>query len=225
MKRDKRIIVTIMVLLVLCLVLTACNNNGNSYTKKYKPVIADWKAAYENVKNGGDPYGDGFSFGFYDMSGIASAKAYYAYYDIDGNGTPELILKKGSDYEDIIAYIFSIKDGKAVNIFGYDEVGNPIEVPWSRVGSGAILSNGLIDCMTGSYALYRISDDGFTAAKIAYKEPFNYPDEASLDEAEWRYFVNNVQVEYDEYVQHLSEQGYVSDGNNDPALIEWENIG
>ena len=240
--------------LVLCIILTACKkdsgdlNAGDIYTPEetsgagdetapeagaeekvdysrvYDPIIAEWKSAYENIINGGDPYGEGLSFGFYSMGDSDAIKAYYALYDIDGNGTPELILRKENSYEDIIAYIFSISDGTALNIFGYDDEGSPREVPWSRIRSSAILSNGLIDSTAGDYAIYEISDDGCTVTKVASSEPFDYPDEAHLAQAKWKYYIYDTLADYDDYVRHLNAQGYTESGDNTLAIIDWENV-
>ena len=194
------------------------------FIKIYEPVITGWKLAYENVINGDGPYSEGFSFCFYNGDSLESTKAYYAFYDIDGNGIPELILRKECEYEDIIAYIFSIKDGIAVNIFGYDDMEYPREVPWSRDGSSFLLNNGFIDSINGNYTIYSISGDGCSVTEVASCEPYDYPDEAGLAEAKWRFYINGTQVEYDEYVQYLSEQGYAVDGSNTLATIEWENL-
>ncbi|MCL2462559.1 MAG: hypothetical protein FWF44_07830 [Defluviitaleaceae bacterium] len=197
----------------------------NVYDKAYAPIIAEWKLALYKLINDGDPgnpYDGDLSFQFYDND-TSPVEAYYALYDIDGNGTPELILRKVKGYEDIIAYIFSIKDGKAVDIFGNDDFyGGPKEVPWSRVSSSSILSNGLIDSMYGN--IYKIADDGCSVAELASCEPYDYPDEADLAEAKWKYYINNVQVDYDFYVQYLSEHGYLVGGNNTLAIIDWINI-
>ena len=158
------------------------------------------------------------------MSDTKSAKGYYALYDIDGNGTPELILRKANNDEDIIAYIFTIKDDKTVNIFGYDSVGNLSEVPWSRVGSSYILSNGIIDSMNGDYAIYKIADDGCSVVEVASSEPYDYPDMANLADAKWRYYANGVPVDYDAYVQNLKEHGYTEGGDNDSAIIDWVSL-
>ena len=194
----------------------------NKYRKTYDALIAEWKSALNKYKNQGYAAGEMLNF-FYD-SGDDSVKADYALYDIDGNGTVELILRKRNRYEDIIAYIFSIKDGKPINVFGYDKDGLPIEVPWSRAGSSVILANGLIDSIGGGYAIYKIAENGYTVTRIAYSEPYDYPDEANLAEAEWRYYANGEQVSYDFYVQYLNEQGYSMEANNAPAVIHWENI-
>ena len=191
------------------------------YYKAYDGIIAEWKSAFEKATDEGVPYSGDLSFDFYSMDDLTSAKAFYAVYDIDGNGMPELILRKENGYEDIIAYIFAIKDGNAVNIFGYDEEGHPREVPWSRVGSSAVLSNGLIDCMSGDYSIYRIADDGYSVTKVASSKPYDYPDEAGLAEAKWRYYIDNTQVDYDGYIQYLDTQGYTTNGL---AMMDWETV-
>jgi len=193
------------------------------YRKAYDALITEWKSALNKYVNQGYAADDMLDFSFYDNS-ADSVKAYYALYDIDGNGTVELILRKQNRYEDIIAFIFSIKDGKPINVFGYDKEGLPIEVPWSREGSSVILANGLIDSIGGDYSIYKIAENGYTVKKIAYSEPYNYPDEANLAEAEWRYYANGEQVSYDYYVQNLNEQGYSMEAINAPAVIHWENI-
>lgn len=197
-------------------------NDANDYIKVYNPLINKWKSALNSFRSGNNIDYD-LSFDFYSMSDPNTAEAYYALYDIDGNGTPELILEKVKNYEEIIAYIFTIKDGKTINIFGND--GEDLrEVPWSRDGSSAILSNGLIDSTEGDYSIYRIADDGCSITKVASSEPYDYPDEASKSEAKWRYYVNNAQVNYDTYVQYLKEHGYTLDGENTPAAINWVEI-
>lgn len=201
--------------------------NGNEaqevqidYEKTYESVLTEWKACLVRHNNGGEKRDDMFNFYFYSGYGD-SAIAHYSLYDIDGNSIPELILKKSYGYEDIIAYIFTVKDGIPINIFGYDEAGKPYEVPWSRSGSGDILSNGLIDCMGGDFSIYKIADDGYTLLKIAYSEPYDYPYEAGLASAKWRDYINGVQVDSDFYVQYLNEQGYDINRNNVSAAIEW----
>ncbi len=202
----------------------AITNNLNDYIKVYDSLIIEWKSALNNLKSGNDSGTDTLSFHFYDMNDSNNAKAYYALYDIDGNGTPELILRKTSNYEDIIAYIFTIKDNKTINIFGYDSVGNLSEVPWSRVGSSDILSNGLIDSINGDYTIYKIADDGCSVVEVASSEPYDYPDMANLADAKWRYYANSVQVNYDSYVQYLKEHGYTEGGDNALAIINWVSL-
>jgi len=197
------------------------SNNEHDYRKKYESIIAGWKSTYEKAIRGETSYSEEYSFDFYSGGYHDSIKAYYALYDIDGNGIPELILKKGCEDEDIIAYIFSLEDDIPVSVFGYDAEGHPCEVPWSRIGSSAILENGLIDSIFCNYALYKISDDGCHVIKIASCEPYDYPDEASLAEAKWRYYVYDTQVDYDVYVQYLNTLGYITDGNNSLAIIDW----
>ncbi|MCL1941119.1 MAG: hypothetical protein FWG09_04180, partial [Synergistaceae bacterium] len=153
------------VLLALILLVPACAF-GAGINEAYKEALAEWKSAYDKAVNEGNPYGGSLAFDFYDNGDPGSAKAYYALYDIDGNGTPELILRKTNKYEDIIAYIFAVKDGKAVNIFGYygkelsSMEGKPREVPWSRDGASIILASGLIDSTEGDYAIYIMGGDG-----------------------------------------------------------------
>jgi len=165
----------------------------------YADLITEWKTTNES---------EGYT-------------AYYALYDIDGNGVKELILRKEDDYDDVIEYIYSIKDGKPINIFGYSDNGEPIGVPWSRYGSSVILNNGLIDSINGDYSIYKIADDGYTAIMIAKAEPYDYPDEASRAEAEWRYFIGDRWVDdYDIYAKYLDELGWASEGNTE-ANIDW----
>ena len=111
------------------------------------------------------------------------------------------------------------------NVFGKDSYGHQAEVPWSRVGSCSILSNGIIDCTSGDYGIYRIAADGCTAEKIAHSEPYDYPDEASLSEAKWRYYINGKQAARDYYVQYLKDRGYVVDGKNASVKIDWVQTG
>ncbi len=218
----------IIIFLVCILMLSGCRNlktnNINDYIKVYDSLIVEWKSALSSFKSGDYSWDGMLSFGFYDMSDTKSAKGYYALYDIDGNGTPELILRKANNDEDIIAYIFTIKDDKTVNIFGYDSVGNLSEVPWSRVGSSYILSNGIIDSMNGDYAIYKIADDGCSVVEVASSEPYDYPDMANLADAKWRYYANGVPVDYDAYVQNLKEHGYTEGGDNDSAIIDWVSL-
>ncbi len=187
----------------------------------YNLLISEWESAFSYFASEDDTKNSLLSFSFYDMSVANSVKAYYALNDIDGNGIMELILRKTNGYEDIIAYIFTMKGDKAINIFGNDSQNNLHEVPWSRVGSCDILSNGLIDCSNGDFAIYRITNDGYGIVRIAYSEPYDYPDMARLADAKWRYYINDVQVDYDFYVRHLNEQGYIVDGNNTLAEIDW----
>jgi len=247
MKHNRLISATIfMIVLVLCFTLTSCSSNsgdstnppakdnstpsdtGNQtkfdYNKVYGSLIKQWKSALNNYRNEEYSSDDMLDFSFYSHD-RSSAEAYYALYDIDGNGVDELILTMQNIYEDIIAYIFSIKDGNPINIFGYNDY-ELHQVPWSRVGSSIILHNGLIDSMDGNYSIYKIADDGYTVIKIASEEPYNYPDMANLVDADWRYYINDTQVDYDFYVQYLSEHGY-SVGeyeNNIGAAIDWKNV-
>jgi len=167
--------------------------------KTYADLITEWKTTNE----------------------LEGYTAYYALYDIDGNGIKELILRKENDYDDVIEYIYSIKDSKPINVFGYSGNGEPIEVPWSRYGSSVILNNGLIDSIAGDYSIYKIADDGYTAIMIAKAEPYDYPDEASKAEAKWRYFIGDRWVDdYDIYAKYLDELGYNYEGNIE-ANIDW----
>ena len=210
----------------------AGNETKIDYNKAYDALITEWKSALNYFKSNGYTEDNMLDFSFYNGSGDAdSAEAYYALYDIDGNGIKELILNKRTENEDIIAYIFTIKDGKPINAFGYTDEdspvapkGSPIEVPWSRVGSSGILSNGLIDCTDGDYSIYKFSDDGYSVISIASSEPYDYPDEASKAEAKWRYYINDKVVDYDSYVRYLKTQGYKLNGKNPLAVIDWINI-
>ncbi|MCL2344173.1 MAG: hypothetical protein FWC62_09840 [Firmicutes bacterium] len=120
MKRVKRYLPLVLACsLVIGLVqLTACKNINSAFPTKdnptpdtsvtigaYDALIADWKSALNDYRSSGNSAADGLSFHFYDESCASSAKAYYAFYDIDGNGVPELILNKRTDAEDIVAYI------------------------------------------------------------------------------------------------------------------------
>lgn len=192
--------------------------------KLYHPLINEWKSAFNNFISGNYNRNEKLSFSFYSMS-LKNPQAYYALYDIDGNGTPELILRKVDSYEDIIAYIFTIKDGEAINIFGNDFMGRLREVPWSRHGASVILSNGLIDSTNGDFTIYKMTDDGYDVAEFASMEPYDYPDEASLALAKWRYYVNYEQVDYDTYDQYLNLHGYKIDRNNELAKIDWVALG
>ena len=231
----KKWIATLAAVFALCAILSACKitidtpptTEAKTVTAQiapdfpalYAPLIAEWKAAFESALNE-DWDSEALSFDFYDNSDPASIKAYYAIYDIDGNGTPELILRKTNGYEDIVAYIFTWKDSEAINVFGYDEEGLPVEVPWSRSGACDILSNGLIDCMNGNYAIYKIA--GGRAVKLASMEPYDYQDEASLAEAKWRYYINgDTQVGYGAYAAYLDTQGYTLNEENERAKINW----
>ena len=172
---------------------------------------------------GGNDLFDSSSFGLY-QGYTNSLVTYYALFDIGNNGIKQLLLKKQSGYEDIIAYIFTIKDGEVINLFGYNDNGLPREVPWSRNGVCKILDNGLIDCWDGDYTIYKIAENGYSLIELASNKPYNYPDEAHKAEAEWRYYINELVVDYEFYVQYLDEQGYMVDGNNALATIDWISI-
>ena len=199
------------------------------YAVIYNVQIAEWKSALGNYKNGVYPGTDVFMFDFYSMSGYGagsdSVRAYYAFYDIDGNGTMELILRRENASEDIISYIFTINNEAIISIFGYDEKAIPREVPWSRIGSSMILKNGFIDSTNGNYTIYEINDDGCSVNELASEEPYDYPDQASLASAKWRYYINGKLVEYGYYVNYLKERGYKVAGNNALAEIDWISIG
>ena len=253
MEYKKRILMTILItVLAWCFVLVACENNNNliytttgdnsipestqdeennttletgdksknNYFESYDDLITEWKADLNRHEYTAT---DTFNFWFYD-NGTNSIKTYYALYDIDGNGITELLFKKQNGYEDIIAYIFTMKDGEPINLFGYNSKGLPYEVPWSRVGSSQTLDNGLIDCYDGDYTIYKIAEDGYSVIKFASAQPYDYPDEARKAEAKWKYYINEKEVDYDFYVQCLGEQGYVINGNNTSANIDWKSI-
>ena len=191
------------------------------YEKVYTPIINEWQTAFHNFIK--EDYKSGMlSFSFYGGYDPTS-KAYYALHDIDNNGILELLLKEESSFEDTIAYIFTIKDNKPINIFGYDG-DSLIEVPWSRAGSSSILANGLINSLAGDYSIYKIADDGYTVLKIASSEPYNFPDMASLADADWRYYINSTQVTYEFYAQYLSDQGFNLTGEKTFAAFDWKNI-
>ena len=206
---NKYFIGTIGLLLVITLIgalalVTSCTPKKTAEQtateiSHYADLITEWKTTNE----------------------LEGYTTYYALYDIDGNGIKELILRKENDYYDVIDYIYSIKDSKPINVFGYSGNGEPIGVPWSRYGSSVILNNGLIDSTYGDYSIYKIADDGYTAIMIAKAEPYDYPDEASKAEAKWRYFIGDKWVDdYGIYAKYLDEQGYVWDGNTE-ANIDW----
>jgi len=223
---EMRMFFTLLVMALICVfcVSSPAPASNEDFLKVYAPLITEWSSALNELKSKGYTESGTLSFDFYDRDQPDSAKAYYALYDIDANGTPELILRKENKYEDIIAYIFSIKDGKPINIFGDEIYGAPREVPWSRDGASAILSNGLIDSMADDGSIYRISEDGCGVTEVASRKPNNYPDEAGSAKAEWRYYINGAQVEYDFYVRYLSELGYVLYGDNALAKIDWVEI-
>ena len=207
----------------------ASNEAENDYYDLYENIINEWKLAMNNYVSGNFAAGDSLSFHFNNGSADSdSMRAYYALYDIDGNGIPELILRKYSRHEDIIAYIFSLKDGLPINVFGsYDEglyEGLPYEVPWSRVGSSRILANGFIDSTDGDYSIYGIGSDGYSVIKVASAEPYDYPDQAGLAEAKWRYYLDDIEVEYSEYSQYLEEQVFAANGNDAFSIINWREL-
>jgi len=193
-------------------------------SQSYDDLIAEWRLALNGYKDEHNPTVTLLDFSFYGVSGINNPKAYYALYDIDGNGTKELILRKDRGGEDLIAYIFTRKGGKTINVFGYYDDGEPYEVPWSRHGGNAILRNGLIDCYNGDFSIYKIADDGCSVTAIARAEPYDYPDQARLGLAKWRYYIYDRRVDYDTYVQYLSEQGYTLGSTHALASIDWITI-
>lgn len=199
------------------------NETENDYFESYRDLITEWKAALNRYINDGYTINDTFDFCFYNGC-TNSLKTYYALYDIDGNGITELLLKKQNEYEDIIAYIFTIKDDEPINLFGYSDEGLPREVPWSRAGSGKILNNGLIDCCDGDYTIYKIAESGYSVIKFASAQPYDYSDEAGKAEAKWKFYIDETEVDYDFYVQRLGEQGYMVNGNNTLANIDWKSV-
>ncbi|MCL2060532.1 MAG: S-layer homology domain-containing protein, partial [Oscillospiraceae bacterium] len=196
----------------------------DAYYSVYESLIAEWKLTRENHISS-DYIAEGmFSFYFYSGSGdFDSYKAYYALYDIDGNGVPELILRKQNKSEDIIAYIYVIKDGKPINLFGYYDNGSgnesPNEVPWARTGTSSILTNGYIDSTIADYCVYKINEDGYSLIKVTDAVPYDYPDMAGLAEAKWRYYINGIEVEYDEHKKYLDEQVKLNSGNDAYNII------
>ncbi|MDR2939730.1 MAG: tetratricopeptide repeat protein [Clostridiales bacterium] len=193
----------------------------NEYIGLYDTLLAEWQSAANRYINNTGTMNEIFDFGFYSNS-PSSFKTYHSFYDIDDNGITELLLKKQNGHgEDIIAYIFSIKGGEPVNLFGYNDGGLPYEVPWSRVGSCKILDNGLIDCGDGNYTIYKIADNGYSVKELASTEPYGYPDEANKAKAKWRNYINGEEVGYDFYVQFLEQNGYTINRDNILADISW----
>jgi hypothetical protein len=167
------------------------------YNKAYSTLITEWKNDNDNTT------------------------VSYALYDINGNGIEELILVH-SYYG--IAYVYTLKDGKPINLFGYGENNTPNEVPWSRYGSIEILANGLINSMNGDYSIYKIADDGYSVIRIAKEEPYDYENEASRALAKWRYYVMGEIVDEKTYNKFLSKQGYKLNESNAAANIDWKII-
>ena len=196
---------------------------GN-YDQSYETLIAEWKATLYRYKRGEYDRDRMLSLDLYSYDSVDLVKYYYALYDIDGNGVSELILNKQDTDENIVAYIFTMKEERPVNIFGYDDDGKPKQVPWSRAGGSYILETGLIDSSNGDYAIYKMSDDGYFAEKIADAEPYDYVDQASLGEGQWRHYVNGVETDTDTYIQYLKDLGYEMGRNNALAEIEWIEI-
>lgn len=241
MKLNKEICGVIAVV-ALCFFITACGKETDNseliekdehiqetlakseidYNQAYESLIVEWEKALKNEKNGEYTADEMLSFSFYGYGD--NPKAYYAFYDIDDNGVSELILKKEAEYEDIIAYIFTLKDGVPINIFGYCDDGKPKEVPWSRVGSSYILDTGLIDSQNGDYSIYRISDDGYTVDSVAHRHPYDYPNQANLAEAKWKFYIHDTITDRESYVKYLNELGYIVGGDNTLANIEWKEI-
>jgi len=200
----------IMILGIIVFGCTTCKKSGTQsqtqteidYNKAYSALITEWK-------NNND----------------ANSTVSYALFDIDGNGIEELILVHhllAYGY-DGIAHIYTLKDGKPINLFGYDENNTPNEVPWSRYGSIEILANGLIDSMNGDYSIYKIAEDGCSVIRIAKTEPYDYEDEASRAEASWRYYVMGEIVNGETYFEFLNEQGYMDESDAE-ANIDWKII-
>ena len=201
------------------------NMTTDDYLEVYGELLATWKSDLKKHNNDEQVFGMTFEFWFYN--GYSDdVKTYYALYDIDGNGVKELLLKKkdNAGYEEILAYIFTLKDGKPISLFGYEDSGVPREVPWSRVGSGEILINGLIDCYYADYKIYQIADNGYSLVVLAYAEPYDYPDEAGLAEAKWRHYIYGDEVDYDYYKQYLADLDYEVNGKVILADIDWVSI-
>ena len=194
------------------------------YDQSYETLISEWKATLDKYKREEYDRDRMLSPDLYSYDSVDLVKYHYALYDIDGNGVSELILNKRDTDENIIAYIFTMKEEKPVNIFGYDDDGKPEQVPWSRAGGSYILETGLIDSSNGDYAIYKMSDDGYFAEKIADAKPYDYVDEASIGEGKWRHYVNGEETDRDTYILYLKELGYEMGWNIALAEIEWIEI-
>ena len=176
------------------------NSDSIDYAVIYQPVLDDLKTEYDDVI------------------------VYFAIYDIDKNGVPELLVKIAyNEYNVFFSYIYTIQDSLPILLF---------EPPYSRHGSSVILSNGLIDATAGDYSIYKITEDGYNVSKIAHAEPYFAPpmkyewggeggEIASSNLAKWRYYVNNSEVSLEYYVEYLEEQSYIVNGENIEAEIEW----
>jgi len=199
------------------------NGTKGDFFEPYDNLITEWKAALHRHINDGYTGNDIFNFWFYNGY-TNSIKTYYGLYDIDGNGIIEILFKKQNKSEDIIAYIFTLKDGEPINLFGYTDEGLPREVPRSRAGSSKILANGLIDCNNGDYSIYKIDENGYSVNKFASARPYDYPNEANKAEAKWKYYINETEADYDFYAQCLDEQGYMPNKNDVLANIDWKSI-
>jgi hypothetical protein len=136
----------------------------NAWQSAYDVVLA----AYEAAVAGG--------FAQYDENLVSEAltweaaydariaeRTYYAYHDIDGNGTPELVI--GAEVGLITVYdLYAFDGGKAVRLIENSSLGYRA---WAYINEDGIIPFwGGEGAGVGSWSFFRIADDGYTLTLV-----------------------------------------------------------
>lgn len=175
--------------------------NRQNYQNAYKVIMDEYKSAcmdevYSELWNSNRkkleelyPNVSSNITMFYYHCFYPLGRFYYAYYDIDNNGTEELLIGEGDhDYEDSIFVnvidVYAFDGEKAVKLIDNPALGDRSYLAIQT--DGTMIEHNSSGASSGSYRFSRISDDGYS--NIAIKEynydGIEYPDKPFYNEDE-----------------------------------------
>lgn len=202
------------------------SENTISGNKIYDPVLEEYRDMVQN-----DFYIDLFGTDSYDSSfgehigfeiRMHKQAVFYAYYDIDGNGTQELIIAAGDPDLGVSNPAFS---PWYYDLYGFDGV-NVVHI-FSEMEFGyrtnfLLCENGMIEVFYSASAaesgvdFYKIADDGI---KTELVDSFFAVAHLEGNEPVFTYLQNNVEITEEEY--HINIQNY---GIMPASAFEWTQI-
>jgi len=155
----RKISLLIVFIFLVCLFAGCISNtdesyltqNGYGFPEAYKTVLEKVREAEENAHE--NAYYDEIYFP-QEVFWSSDAKAYYALYDIDNIGMPELFIGNGE-----ISHIWALKGDEASRLF---ETGFGRRNRCWLLKNGMILNEGSSSASIHAYDFYKMSENGFS---------------------------------------------------------------